>query len=121
VVRALEIRAHDRRVIAWAVRLGPWAAGAEADRWLATATRHDPSGLCADLRRLVARAGGSAADDPRDPARIVALGWRVTRQRSAGVPVTRAWRNALAEPSGLDDEIVRRIADQVRTRRHPAP
>ncbi len=120
VLRSIDVRAHERRRVAWAIRLGPWAAGAEADAWLATAAAHDPSGTCAALRRLIARAAHrdpGTGEDPRDLGRIVAIGWKATAQRAAGVPVVRAWRAALAEAGGLDPEIVRSIAEHVRIRR----
>jgi CheY-like chemotaxis protein len=120
VLRAHDIPAHDRRVIAWAIRLGPWAGGVEAGRWLATAIRHDASGLCASLRTVVARVAHSSGGPANDPARIVALGWRITRQLASGVPAARAWRIALADAAGLDPAIVRELDERVRAGRRPA-
>lgn len=117
VVRAAEMRVHERRLIAWAIRLGPWAAGPEADRWLQAAARHDTSGTCAALLRLVKRAVAPPGDAPRDPARIVALAWRVTARRAAGASSACAWRTALADAAGLDPDLVRAVGERARIRR----
>ena len=123
VLRRIDARAGERRLVAWAIRLGPWAAGGEADAWLATAAGHDASGTCAALRRLLARASSlasGAAADPRDPARIIALAWRVTAERAGGVSAARAWSAALTESPDLDPTIAASIGERIRVRRRAA-